>query len=308
MSFRAGIDIGGTKVMIGIMDDNAAILGTVKCSATESREPAALVDMICSALQTLLAEHGLSLSDLSFIGAGVPGTARLSDGHVVYCPNINLIDVPLGRLFREKLGKDVRISQDCRLAAWGEYRFGNGKGIENLACLTLGTGIGCGIILDGKILHGALNTAGEIGHTCVVPDGRPCPCGNRGCLERYASGTGILISARERMPLLIGPDSRTEDVFRLAYEGNQAARELIQDAVDMLAVCIANMMVLLSLERVIISGGMCVHDALMIRPLIEGVQKRGFRTWLQDGRFSMVKAGLGEYAPMVGAAFLDQAL
>lgn len=308
MSYRVGIDIGGTKVLIGIVDENAKILASVKIPATTETQPEAIIANICEHLKKLLSENGISLSEISFFGAGVPGTARLSDGHIVYCPNINLVDVPAGALFRKYLGKDVRISQDCRLAAWGEHLFGSGQGIQDLACITIGTGIGCGIVLDGKILHGALNTAGEIGHTCVEPNGRLCPCGNLGCLERYSSGTGILISAREQMPDRIGENSRTEDVFQLAYGGDQTARAIIQDAVEKLVTCIVNMMVLLSLERVIISGGMCVHDELIIQPLIAGVQARGYRTWLRDGRFSMVKASLGEFAPMIGAAFLDRAL
>lgn len=308
MSYRIGIDIGGTKVLMGIVDEAGQVLDSVKIPATTESEPANIIRNICENLKQLLAKNRLDMADISFIGAGVPGTARISDGHIVYCPNINLVDVPAGKLFYSHLGKEVKISQDCRLAAWGEHLFGSGKGISDLACITLGTGIGCGIILNGKILHGALNTAGEMGHVCVEPNGRLCPCGGHGCLERYASGTGILLSAREQIPELLGENGRTEDVFRLAYEGNTTAGAIIQDAVDKLVTVIVNMMSLLSLERIIISGGMCVHDSLIIEPLVRGVQERGFRTWVRTGRFSIVKASLGELSPMIGAAFLDLAL
>ena len=186
----------------------------------------------------------------------MPGTADTKTGLVEYCPNLGWEDVPAGAIFKHYLGADVMIAQDSRLAAWAEYLLGAGRNYHSFICVAIGTGIGSGIIIDGKIFHGALNTAGEIGHSVFQKDGRLCNCGNHGCLERYSSGTGMFEQALEAYPeKFIDRPHQAETMFDLAYAGDQDMLRLIRRMVEDLAMGIANAVSLLSPEAVIISGG-----------------------------------------------------
>jgi glucokinase len=239
----------------------------------------------------------------------VPGTADYKTGLVEYCPNLGWEDVPAGEIFKKNLGVDVSISQDSRLAAWAEYLLGAGRGFNSIICVTVGTGIGCGIVLDGKIFHGSMNTAGELGHSVFEKDGRPCNCGNHGCLERYSSGTGVFDRAFEAYPdKFVDRPHKSETVFELAYAGDQDMLGLIRRIVEDLAVGIANAVSILSPEAVIISGGLCEHDELVVKPLKELVDKYGYYSWVRKKQLKIEKAQMGPEAPMVGAALFYKAL
>ena len=226
-----------------------------------------------------------------------------------YCPNLGWEDVPAGAIFEKYLGAEVRISQDSRLAAWAEYLLGAGRNYSSSICVTVGTGIGSGIIIDGKIYHGAMNTAGEIGHSVFEKNGRLCNCGNHGCLERYSSGTGMIERALEAYPEKFADrPHKAETVFELAYAGDQDMLKLIRCVVEDLAIGIANAVSILSPEVVIISGGLCAHDELIIKPLGELVDKYGYYSWVRKKRLKIEKAQLGPEAPMIGAALLYKAV
>ncbi len=304
MRKNIGIDIGGTKVLMGVVDEEGKVLVEKKIQMEPQKPPKEMIAQIVNALQNMLQSAGIGLDEIGFIGAGVPGTVDTSTGVVEYCPNICWENVPAGEYFQELLEREVLISQDSRLAALGESLFGAGKEYASIACITLGTGIGCGIISDHKIFNGGLNTAGELGHTMIVPDGRDCPCGRRGCLERYSSGTGILLEAKERFPEKFKEVDRTEDVFELVYQGDHDARVVIEDSVRKLAAGIAMLVNLLSPEAVVISGGLCVHEELVVAPLEREVYRQGYIAWAGKDQFRIKKASLGSRAPMIGASAL----
>ncbi len=304
-----GIDIGATKANIGLVTAAGRIIDAVRVPAQRELSAERFIETLCHAVEQLLKANGLTKADCIFYGVGVPGTADYVTGLVEYCPNLGWEDVPAGAVFKKYLGADVTISQDSRLAAWAEYLLGAGRNYNSLICVTIGTGIGSGIIVDGKIFHGALNTAGEIGHSVFEKDGRACNCGNHGCLERYSSGTGMIDRALEAYPgKFVDRAHKAETIFELAYAGDQEMLSLIRQVVADLAVGIANAVSILSPEAVIISGGLCIHDELIVKPLRELVNQYGYHSWVRKKRLKIEQAQLGPEAPMVGAALLYKAL
>ena len=303
-----GIDIGGTKVNIGLVTENGKVIDTIRVPVQTQLGAPKFIEMLCGEIDRLLEQNHLTKEQIYFFGAGVPGTADIHTGYVEYCPNLHWEDVPAGEIFKENLGAKVVISQDSRCAAWAEYLLGAGKKYSSIFCVAVGTGIGGGIILDGKIFHGGMNTAGEIGHSVFQKDGRPCVCGNHGCLERYSSGTGIIDRAMELFPEKFSDlPKKSESVFQLAYQGDPQALDLIGHVVEDLAVGIANVVSILSPEAVIISGGLCDHDELFIKPLNELVYHYGYHSWVRKKLLKIEKAQMGSDAPMIGAALLYKA-
>lgn len=304
-----GIDIGGTKINIGLVDESGQVMVNSILATDRNLDCKAQIGQVAGEIKNLLKENGLSLWDVSFLGAGVPGTVAHDTGFVTCCPNLGWVDQPVGEYFKEFLGREVLVCQDAKNAALAEFLFGAGKGLSDILCLTVGTGIGCGIILNKKLHFGAFETAGEFGHMILHKDGRACGCGKKGCIERYTSGTGILDHAIEQMPYAFkDSDPRTETVFELAQEGNEQARCVINDCVEDLAIGIANAVNLLGVEAVIISGGVCEHEELFIKPLKEMVLKYGYIGWTQNERFRLSRAMLGKDAPMIGAAVLKKGI
>jgi glucokinase len=308
-TISVGIDIGGTKANIGLVTSSGRVIDSVRIAVQSQLSPESFIQTLCLGVERLIEKNGLQKDEIAFYGVGVPGTADYKTGLVEYCPNLGWEDVPAGEIFKKFLGADVVVSQDSRLAAWAEYLLGAGRNFRSSLCLTLGTGIGGGIIVDGKIFHGAMNTAGEVGHSVFQKDGRACNCGNHGCLERYSSGTGIIDRALEAYPeKFVDRPHKSETVFELAYAGDQDMLRLIRCVVEDLAVGIANAVSILSPEAVIISGGLCEHEELVIQPLKELVNHYGYHSWVRKHQLKIEKAQLGPEAPMVGAALLYKAL
>ena len=307
--FNIGIDIGGTKVNIGLIRETSEIIGSKKMMVEKDLLPQMLINKISAEVNLMVDDAGQSVNELRSIGVGVPGTVDSHTGFVEFCPNLGWENVPAGDYFREQFRRDVIVAQDSRAAAWAEYLFGAGRNYKSMICLTLGTGIGCGIIIDGKIFHGAMNTAGELGHTIFEKNGFLCNCGNNGCLERYTSGTGILERAMLMFPeKLENRPQRTESVFEIAYEGDQEVLAFIRTVVEDLAIGIANTVSILSPEAVILSGGLCEHEELIIKPLPELLEKYGYPSWARKHLLKIEKAQMGSDAPMIGAAMLYKTL
>ncbi len=305
MKCLIGIDIGGTKTNIGIVQENGSVLAKRKLPSDTRNGISAFVDVIYNEMNGLLFENNMKLEDITDIGIGIPGTVDSENGIIEYSSNLFGTDVAIGPVFEEKLGRKVTLIQDSWAAAWGEKLFGAGKNFENFCCVTLGTGIGCGVIADGKIFRGTMNSAGEIGHTPIIMGGRKCSCGNSGCLECYSSGTGILKQAMELFPEKLQGDERAEKVFELADNGDEDAAGLINDAVDKLAYGLAIMVNLFAIDTFLISGGLCVHKNWIIDPLPPLIEKYGYDSWTRKRRIKVLQAKLGSDAPMIGAAFIN---
>ena len=296
-----GIDIGGTKTSIGIFSPQGTLLSDKKIRTRIDMPCEAFVRTISGDVREMLVSLDAGIETVAFAGAGVPGTVDESGSTVLYAPNLSWRNEPVKRYFQSHLGLEVMLEQDTRAAAWGEYLYGAGKGLSSIVCVTIGTGIGAGIIIAGKIYKGALLCAGEIGHMPVHPRGRKCNCSRSGCLEAYASGTAI---RRQGVLAFNDPDMTTERVFDLALRRNGKALAIIEEAVAYLSMGIISVINILSPEAVVLSGGLCAQETLVIEPLTRAVMQGGYPIAVNSERFKIVRAELAGDAPLYGAGML----
>lgn len=302
---RLGIDIGGTKILGGLIDHNGQTVDYFRTDSKEFQNPRALASNLCENIVRLLDKNHINKEEIDHLGVGIPGTADWKTGQVVYSPNLFGESVPLGDYIESELGIRPTVVQDSWAAAYAEYLFGQKKAYSDMLCVTLGTGIGCGVIQNSKVYSGMLHTAGEIGHVSIDMNGRLCSCGRRGCLETYASGTGIYEQAKERFPdKLAGRKCGAEAVFELAYDGDRQALALIEECVDRLAFGLGTLVNVLACSNIFISGGLSAHNDLIIKPLGAAIAKYGYPAWSHHVTPMVQRAALGEEAPMIGAAFL----
>jgi len=308
-----GVDLGGTNLRTAIVGSDGEILDKHK-EATKAvdgwvKVVARLIDNITSQLE-IAARRG---TEIFAVGVGAPGVILVDKGIVVKSPNFpDWNNLPLKAELEKALKIPVFIENDANAAALGEKWRGAGRDIKSMIHLTLGTGVGGGIILDNKIWHGADGMAGEIGHMTLIPDGRQCTCGNTGCLETYASARGIVQSFREELEKQKLPAAEalkevtSEKVYQAAREGDAVARRVMKDMGRMLGIGIASLINIFNPERVVIGGG--VKDAwpLFIGATHEEIMKRAFQ--IPAERTEIVPSLLGDDAGMVGAAAVALAL
>ena len=188
---HAGIDIGGTNLKAGLTDENGRLLAVKSMKIREVSDPDVLADTLVTLTEELAAQGGIAVQDIASVGAGIPGVVDIRTGSIVYTCNLPLRNIPLRKLFKRRLGLHLYVENDANCAALAEYYAGAGQGSKRFVTITLGTGIGAGIIHNGKIFHGGNGMAGEVGHTCIDYQGLPCPCGRRGCWEQYASASAL---------------------------------------------------------------------------------------------------------------------
>ena len=295
---RLGIDIGGTKINLGIIrekDGKVEVLTTVRL---ETRALDDIVTGIADAAKDICKNNKIAFDDIAFCGIGVPGTVSADGKRVIKAPNLPALTEDFAARLSSELKLPVQVVQDSRAAAWGEYRCGGGIGYHSVLCFTLGTGLGTGIVLDGRLYHGGLGAAGELGHTPVaLSGGRVCGCGKRGCLEKYCAGGGLDITAVE----LLGEGNTARELFHAAKTGSVVAQKAIEEAVERLGNVIVSAVNLLSPDCVLFSGGLADEIAYLI-PLIAHIQKHCYAT---DALPILRKASLGALAPMIGAALLN---
>ena len=308
--FNVGVDVGGTTINTGFINQSGKIISHTTMATEAKRGSEAIIQAIIRKIKLMLAESGKAQKDIGSIGIGVPGTADSKNGVVVFAPNIFWQNVQVSAPLREAFNVPVHLGQDSRAAAWGEYLVGSAKGYKNTASITLGTGIGCGMIIDGRLFHGGLNTAGEFGHMIVELNGNKCNCGKTGCLEAHSAGL-FIVREGKKIPdvekiLRKNPDEVTvKDVFRLAEKGNTDAGKITDSVVSYLGMGFVNLINLNSLELISISGGISnAPDELLLNPLKEFIRQRAYSA-IAD-KVKIVKSSLGDNAPMIGAALLDK--
>ena len=301
------IDIGGTKLAAGVVDADGRMLarGEVPTLATEGLEP--VLGRIVGLGRELLARPEVARARVQRIGVGCAGPVDLKAGLVFQPPNLpGWTRVPLTDHLQRALGLPTVLENDANAAALGEFRYGAGKGARSIVYMTVSTGIGGGIILDGKVWHGVKDAAGEIGHITVCPDGPLCGCGNRGCLEAMSSGPSIARRAREivasgrqtRLSAISKPAAA--DVVRLAQEGDAVAAEVWADAVKYLGIGVAAVITFLAPERVIIGGGVTKAGDSLFLPLRERVRQHV--KLIPVDSVPVLPAALGPDVGILGAA------
>jgi glucokinase len=307
-----GIDIGGTKVAGGVVSPEGEVLDTAR-RATPGSSVSETEDAIAAVVEELA---GRSSAPVVGVGVGAAGWFDRTGDTVLFSPHLAWRNSSLRKDLTARLQRPLWVGNDADAAAWAEYRYGAARGASLALMITLGTGIGGGIVIEGRLQRGAHGVAGEWGHMRVVPDGRLCACGNRGCWEQYASGTALGQTAREvaltspaaAATLLERVDGRPErltgeDVARAAHDGDALALELVTDVGTWLGQGIADLAAVLDPEVVVIGGGVSVLGEMVLGPARERLTRalpgRGFRPGPR-----VVAAALGAQAGLVGAADL----
>jgi glucokinase len=303
-----GVDLGGTNIKVGLVTAEGKIVRSHRVTTEAQRGPQAVAERICEACRDLLAAAGEQLPAVRGVGVGSPGTIDIENGVVLFSPNLDgWNDIPLRQMVEQGLEKDCVVDNDANVAALAEQWVGVGRGTGSLVLLTLGTGIGGGIVLDERIWHGGNGVAGEVGHMSINPDGPRCGCGNRGCLEAYASATAMVRRMREAIEagtptsLADRKDELTAALIHgAAVAGDAAARENIEQTGRYLGVGVSNLMHILNPEVVAFSGGVTAAGEMLLEPVRREVEWRTLEASRRDVRISL--SALPEDAGLIGAA------
>lgn len=307
-----GIDVGGTNTKIAVVTADGNIIQKISVPTLTGKKADVLIDCLIQNTKQLINVSGLSQHDIHSVGLGIPGTVNVEKGAVVYAPNIFLKNVEIINRLKKSLQKRIFISQDSRASAWAEYLIGVKKQYSNIVSITLGTGIGCGMIIDGKIFTGALNTAGEFGHQIIDVNGRNCHCGKRGCLETLIGGPAILKEALSVKKLkkklnADGSGASVSRVYDLALKGDKDALLITKYVVRYLAQGLVNLINIISPQFISISGGISgAGDKLLLNPLKKQVKELAYGP--VSNKIKIVKSTLGPDAPVIGAALMYQCI
>jgi glucokinase len=298
-------DIGGTNTRMAVVNENGDILTLLKKTTYCEAGREEMIKFIISCAGETIEESKLSKEEICGMGIGFPGPLNAETGTIFNPPNLQGWDsVPLRDILEKELKVPVAIENDANAAALGEWWKGAGSGADSLFCITLGTGVGGGIILDGKVWHGASSIAGEIGHTTVIRDGIKCTCGNIGCLEAYACSGGIL--KRVNDALLnerdngVQPLTSLKQVNQMAMQGNEIVLNVIKETGVILGIAIANIANLLNPEMIVLFGGVTNLGEHLVVPLKEEVKGRAFKKATDSLRIELSQ--LGDNSGILGAA------
>lgn len=312
MAYYIGIDIGGTNIACGVVNESYEIIARSKVKTNAPRPYAEILEDIKKAVVLACEEAKISPTDAESIGIGCPGTCN-NDGVVEYSNNLGFVNVPLRPDIEAAFGVKTYLDNDANAAAFGEFIAGSAKGAKNAVAITLGTGVGAGIIIDGKIYSGSNCAGGEIGHTVIVVDGRPCTCGRKGCFEVYSSATGLVNMTREAaeqnpdsvMNTYIAEDGKVSarTAYRAMKQGDEAGKAVTEQYVKYLAAGIANTINTFQPDVLCVGGGVCNEGDTLLVPLRKAVAEQVY-TKNSAKNTEIVVCSLGNDAGIIGAALL----
>jgi len=301
--YTIGLDLGGTNLRAAAIDVSGKMLDKISGSTnfTEGRE--AVLGDIVAGIQTVRERHGAS--GLRGIGVGVPGFIRIREGFITNSNNLPYLEnFPVRDEIERRLGTRVILENDANAAALGEKWMGAGRDVDDLVLLTLGTGIGGGIISNGRVVRGYVGMAGELGHTTVVPNGNPCGCGNRGCLEKHASATAVTAMAKL---MHLGEDLTSKDIYDLARQPGdvgERARAIWRTMGEALGIALANLVNTFNFPLYLLSGGMLPAWEFFAPPMMAELERRSFTYRATKDATRVAQATLGNEAGLYGAAYL----
>ena len=312
-----GIDIGGTNLKAGLVDEAGQLLVTRKMKVSGIADPATLAWTVHALCVDLCRDGGCGMEEIASVGVGCPGAVEIRSGSILYTCNLPLRDVPLRKLFHKYLNIPLYIENDANCAALAEFHVGAGCGSKRFVTVTLGTGVGAGIVHNGKIYHGANGMAGEVGHMVIEQDGLPCPCGRHGCWEQYASATALKRMTAEA--LAAHPDSGLarvvaendghvsgQSAFIAAREGDPVGQAVCDRYVNYLACGVINVVNIFQPDTLAIGGGVSNEaEEQLLLPVQQRVARESIPCG-KDRRTRIVKAQLGNRAGLIGAALLGK--
>ena len=316
MKYYVGIDLGGTNIVAGVVDEEYRIIAKASTKTNCPRPEKEIADDMARMAVEAVKNAELTMDDIEWIGVGTPGIANSSTGIIEYSNNLGFKDTPMVKYIQENINKPVYIENDANAAAYGEYVAGAAKGAKNAVCITLGTGVGGGIIIDGKIYSGSNFAGAEIGHTVIEVDGAQCSCGRKGCFEAYSSATGLIRMSKEAMEQF--PDSimnkmaeeKGKVTARTSFDamraGDKYAKAVVDKYIKYLAAGITNTINIFQPDILCIGGGVCNEGDPLLLPMKELVAKEVY-TRNSPKNTEIVIAKLGNDAGIIGAAFLGKA-
>ncbi len=316
---RLGVDLGGTNIAVGIVDENYKLIHKDSVPTEAQRAPEAIVDDIAMLCRRVLADQNISIDEVGGIGIAAPGTVNGRDGFVEYANNLPFKHFPIAPLLRERIGGDIPVfvENDANAAAWGEAVAGAAKGTSNSVMITLGTGVGGGIIINNQVYSGFNGAGGELGHMVIVTDGAPCSCGRHGCWEAYSSATALIRMTQEKldecaaagratiMTELVAKKGRVNG--RTAFDGmragDAAAREVVDTYLHYLACGLVNIINVFQPEILSIGGGISGEGQSLIDALLPLIRKECYGGNTVKATEIRI-AQLGNDAGIIGAAVL----
>ena len=315
--YYIGIDLGGTNIAVGLVSEDGKILRKAETPTLAKRPYADIVRDMAACIAKLLDEAKLTTQDIAAIGIGIPGIAEQKTGRVIFCTNLGWRNIPLRDELKSYYDLPIFIDNDATVAGWAEYQAGVSRNTSSSVFLTLGTGVGAGIVHNGKIYHGANGMAGEVGHMVIQRDGLPCPCGRRGCWEQYASATALKRLTAEA--LAAHPDSILAQVvaenegrvsgqsaFIAARRGDPVGQQVCDEYVDYLACGVVNVVNIFQPDTLAIGGGVSNEaEEQLLLPVRQRVARESIPCG-RNRRTRIVKAELGNRAGLIGAALLGK--
>ncbi len=314
--YYLGIDLGGTNIAIGLVDENLKIVLKDKVPTGASRPTSDIMDDMAALCKSIVQRFGISFDEVACAGIAAPGSVDPENGIVRYSNNIKMQNYPIADELRKRIPvKKIYLENDANAAALAEAKAGAGKGYSDLVMITLGTGVGGGIVIGGKLYSGFNYCGAELGHTVIEFGGRPCTCGRLGCFEAYSSATGLINMTKEKM--IENVDSLMweyvrDDInnvsgltaFKAARKGDKAGAEVVDTYVKYLACGLTNMVNIFQPQVLCIGGGVCGEGDYLLKPLIKTIRRCEYGASNQTN-FSQIKiAELGNDAGIIGAAAL----
>ncbi|MBQ8121273.1 MAG: ROK family glucokinase [Ruminococcus sp.] len=315
MKYYIGIDLGGTNIKAGVVNDNYEIIAKATTKTMLPRPAEEICADMAKVSLEAVEQAGLTLNDIESVGIGTPGTANSATGIIEYSNNLGFLNLPVVDIMQKHINKPFYVENDANAAAYGEFLAGAAKGANDAVCITLGTGVGGGIIINGKIYSGFNFAGAEIGHTVVDPNGPECTCGRKGCFEVFSSATGLVRMTKEAMYEDKGSimwqmneqdgkvSART--AFNAMRAGDRAGKAVVDKYIRYLACGITNTINIFQPDILCIGGGVCNEGDPLLLPLKELVAKEVY-TKNSAKNIEIVIAKLGNDAGIIGAAFLGQ--
>lgn len=314
MKYYIGIDLGGTFVKAGVVDENCNIVAKVSVdSADVAGDAEKVADRMAECARQALANANLTMDDVESIGIGTPGSVDPNTGMIIYANNLNFLNTPMRQYLEARTGKKIYLENDANVAAYGEVLAGAAKGYNDAIVITLGTGVGGGIIIDGKIYSGFNHFGGELGHAVIVKGGRQCTCGRKGCLEAYSSATALIKMTQEAMEA--NKDSKLWEVAKTLEEvngktafdamrlGDPVGAEVVNQYIQYLGCGLANFVNIFQPEILLIGGGISKEGETLLAPLREILKEETYG--ISGVKSTTLKTcALGNDAGTIGAAFL----
>jgi len=314
--YKIGVDLGGTNISVGVVDENWNIIGRGKRKTLAGRPAEEVMADIAAACFDAVANAGLAMDDIESVGIGTPGSVEKAEGVIPFSNNLNFHHVPARKILSQWIKCPVYLDNDANCAALGEALADSGKGVGSFVAITLGTGVGSGIVIDGKIVNGVNDAAGECGHMVISIDGKDCNCGRKGCWEAYASATALI--AQTKAAMLENPGSKCwelaggniEDASgRTSFDawraGDATGTMLVERYLRYLAVGLGNLINALQPDKICIGGGIGHEGENLLAPLRELIKTERYTRYAPK-QTELVQATLGNDAGIVGAAALTK--